>query len=221
MSERTAAQQPGLRVGGEPRADLLPPEVHERAKAAKTRRLLGILVVLALVVAIAAYGVATLYASGVEAGVSAAQQKTAALLAEQQKYSAAVTASSQVATIESAEKNGAASDVEWDKLYAALVKDLDPGVTITSGSFSAPASWEAPLTLTGPWRYPHVVEVDLELTSSSPAAGADFLKSVATLPSYADATIDNVTNGKTSYTTDITLELNSQIYSNRFAKVGN
>ena len=221
MSERGGVAPQGLQVGGEPRADLLPPEVHERAKAAKTRRLLGILVVLALAVAIGAYGIASIYAAGVESGVTVAQQKTATLLAEQQKYSAAVTASTQVTTIESAEKSGAASEVAWDKLYDSLSKLLDPGVTITSGSFSSPAAWQAPLTLSGPWRYPHVVEVFLTLNSDSPSAGADFVQAASALPSYADATVDSVTNAKTSYTTQITLELNSTVYSNRFAKVGN
>ncbi len=221
MSERGGVVQPGLQVGGEPRADLLPPEVHERAKAAKTRRLLGILVVLALAVAIGAYGIATIYAAGVESGVTAAQQKTATLLAEQQKYSAAVAASSQVTTIESAEKAGGASEVQWATLYDSLSKLLDPGVTITSGNFSAPSAWQTQLTLSGPWRYPHVVEVLLTLNSASPSAGADFVQAASALPSYADATVNNVTNAKTSYTTTVTLELNSTAYSNRFAKVGN
>lgn len=219
MSERNPASQLRLQVGGEPRADLLPPEVHERAKAAKTRRMLGILVVVAIIVAVGGYGLAALDAAGVEAGVTAAQGKTAALLAEQQKYSAASTASSQVALAQTTEKTGTASEVQWGTLYGSILKLLPPGVGIVSGTFSSPSAWDTPLPLAGPWRYPHVAEVTLKLSSSNPSAGSDFVQAASALPSYADATVDSVNNGKTSYTTTITLDLNEKVLSNRFAKV--
>jgi hypothetical protein len=208
-----------LQVGGEPRANLLPPEVQERVKAAKIRRLLGVLVALSVVVAGGGYSLAALNAAAVEGQVTAAQQKTAGLLAQQQKYSAAVVASSQVAMAKTTETTGAASEVQWAALYKSLAKLLDPGVTIASGNFSSPASWDTPLSITGPWRYPHVAVVTLTLNSSSPTAGADFVQAASALPSYADATVDSIKNTTSSYTTTITLELNSKIYSNRFAKV--
>lgn len=218
MSERNQPQIK-LELGGEPRANLLPPEVLERVKAAKTRRLLAVLVVLSVVVAGGGYTLAALDAAVVEAQVSAAQQKTAALLAEQQKYAPAVAASSQVAMAQATEQTGAATEVQWATLYGSLSKMLGPGVTIASGNFSSPAAWDPPLSITGPWRYPHVAVVTLTLNSSNPAAGADFVQAVSALPSYADATVDSIKNGKSSYVTSITLELTSTIYSNRFAKV--
>ena len=219
MSERNSSSQIRLQLGGEPRANLLPPEVLERVKAAKTRRLLAVLVVLSVVVAGGGYSLAALNAAVIEAQVTSAQQKTASLLAEQQKYAPAVTASSQVAMAQTTEQTGAATEVQWATFYDSLSKLLDPGVTIAAGNFSAPAAWDTPLQVSGPWRYPHVAVVTLTLNSSSPTAGADFVQAVATLPSYADATVDSITNGKSTYVTTITLELNSKIYSNRFAKV--
>jgi hypothetical protein len=220
MSDRNPGPQVRLQVGGEPRADLLPPEVHEQARGRRLRRLLAVVIVVAVIVVGVAFAAASLDAAAQQTALVTAQQQTATLLTEQQKYVSAQALTTQVQVTQATQQTGGASEILWSPLYTSLKALLPSGATIVAGTFKAPSAWDPPLTLQGPSRYPHIATLVLVVESSTPIAGADMLTKLSTLPSYTDATIDSSTINKSSntYFTGFTIDLNDKALSNRFSK---
>jgi hypothetical protein len=221
MSDRTPGPQIRIQVGGEPRADLLPPEVHEQARGRRVRRLLAIVVVIAVVVAGAAVGAAAADAASQQTALLNAQQQTATILSQQGKYKAAQAITTQTAETTATEKTGDASEILWSPLYNSLKALLPTGAKIVAGTFKAPSAWDPPLTLQGPSRAPHIATLILVVSSNSPITGAEILGKLSTLPSFADATIDASVLNKSlnTYLTGFTIDLNDKALSNRYGKV--
>src|SRR5690606_21459274 len=75
-----------LTVGGEPRANLLPPEVAQAARARATRRRMTVVTLLVIAVIVAGYAAATLRSMHSQQLLDAENARTLALLEEQAKY---------------------------------------------------------------------------------------------------------------------------------------
>lgn len=105
-----------LVVGGEPRIDLLPPEIRAARKTAAVRRAMTMLLVgLVAVVVVATAGVGVL-AGIAKSQLEAEQAITAELFAQQQEYIEVRQNAQQVATIEAAIRVGDSTLVDWESL---------------------------------------------------------------------------------------------------------
>jgi hypothetical protein len=218
MSERS--NSPGLVLGSEPRVDLLPPEVHERVRLAKVRRVLAVFVVLALVLAIGGYGVASIYAGSAEASLAKSNSVTVQILQARQKYSAASRIADQVTAIQAAQKQAASTEVLWAALYKKISALLPADAHISGGDFKTPAPGDPPLALSGPLRLAHVASLTLRITGGSVPEAAAVLDRLSTLPGYADATLDSVTYTSGNYVSSFTIDLSDKALSGRFATSG-
>jgi hypothetical protein len=215
MSDKSNATN--LSLGGEPRANLLPPEVVERGKVRATRRLMVILVVIAIGVVIAGYAVAALRAVGEQAALDAATTKTGQILAEKQKYQSASAISAQVTAIQAALKQSAATEVLWSTQYQAIKKLLPQGAVIVQGTFSAPAPTEAGIAVAGPLRNSDpIATLGFSVNGISVPQAVDLLPRLNALPGFGDATIDDVKTEKGVWGAKFTLNLTSKAFSGRF-----
>jgi hypothetical protein len=215
MSART---KPGaITLGGEPGVDLLPPEVHERAKMARTRRMLGLLVVVAIVIVAGGYAGASFQANDAQAALAASSAQTASLLAERLKYVSASTIADQATAVQKAETEATSTEVLWGELYERVSGLLPNGAKIVSGSFKGRAPWEPELTPAGPLRQAHVAAASLVISTSTVQQVNGFMASLLALPGYADATLDSLTLKDKKFESSITLNLGDQALSGRFA----
>jgi hypothetical protein len=213
-----AAISDELVIGGEPRVDLLPPEVRtaKRVKAVRVR--LGFSLVSIIVVVVAGTAVASWQAGQSQAELAAAQARTTELLASQAKYSIVHKVQGELDTTVAARQFGATTEVDW-KGYLSEIRAVLPGdVTIDSVGVESASPLVAFSQPTAPLQDARVATLTLGLTSPNLPSVPQWLDAIKSLPGYADATPGSITRSSTgAYAVNLVLHINSGAYSNRFA----
>ena len=151
----------GRLVEGPPRADLLPREILEQAAVRTTRRLVLLLVLLAIAVVVAGYGGASLVRAGSQAELSAAQQRTAELQASQAEFvevrqlqRTARETSALVAVPE-------ADRLDWAELIEIAVDALPASAIVGTVTFVADTPTSAVEQDAGPFTSPRIGMLEL------------------------------------------------------------
>ncbi|TFD35500.1 hypothetical protein E3T34_02860 [Cryobacterium sp. TMT1-62] len=206
-----------LVVGGEPRVDLLPPEVRARQKGKILRRglaagMLGVVVLVGSGVAAASWG-----AAQGRSELAVAQTRTGDLLAEQTKYIEVRRVQDELATSLAAREVGASTEIDW-RAYLQDVREVLPAdVTIDTvdiDSASPLVLYEQP---TVPLQASRVATIMISMTSPNLPTVPEWLKAMGTLPGFADGNPGSITRTDTgAYLVDLTLHINESAYSNRF-----
>jgi hypothetical protein len=217
MSART---NPGeLKVGGSPRVQLLPASVKAREKARGARRFLVMLVVLSLIVVGLGTAAAYLNQRTAQQALDAANAQTTALLAEQAKYADAARLAQLVSLTQQAQQKVTSTEIQWYPLAVAIAARVPADVAWSGIALSAPAPWEPPLIPEGPLREPRVALVTLYFQSVHFGSVAPFVEQLPKLYGFSDVKIVS-TNWEDEfgvYTTTVTLTLNADAFSGRFA----
>jgi Tfp pilus assembly protein PilN len=212
---RAAAET--LEFGAIPRARLLPPEIEAAKKARSLRRTLVAVLIAAVVAVFVGVGAATLSVLTANTQLTAEQSRTAGLLLEQRKYGSVVTVESQVGDIKTVQPVAALGEILWQPFTASLQAALPAGMSITSVDESldkAAASSAAVVPLQGA----HVATIII--TASSPQAPiSDWLDNLASIKGFVDAVPGsvNLDSSTGKYTSTVTLHVNSDAFSGRFA----
>lgn len=203
-------------VGGPPSANLLPPEVAQRARdrSALSWSILALVLVGALVAA--GVGLAFVRNITAQAALITAQTQGQALIAEQQEYAEVGEIRSAIGFSEQARIAVTNTEVDWAQVYAALAAVLPADAVITGFGASVPAPWQPSPSLSGPLRAPLVGSVAVTLTSPSIEGIAQFARSAQDLDFVADVSVDTLsTEGTISGV--VTVNLNVEALLQRFA----
>lgn len=218
MSRKIVSDE--LIIGGEPRVNLLPPDVLQRRRAKKTRRTLGLSVVGLLVLVIAGAGGAALLANQAQANLLAEQARTTELLAEQTEYSEVRTLQSQVDLVHAAQRVGVSTEVDWKSYLEAVQGTLPAGVVIQSVTVDSATPVLAYDQPTAPLQGARIATVSFSATSPGLPDVPTWLNGLATLTGFADAlpgsvSLDEATG---SYTVAITMHVNDAAFAERFVE---
>lgn len=215
-SPRTVGKAP-LVVGGQPRANLLPPEIVLKRKQLKTRRALRFGVVVVAIVTgalcVASFGVST--AAQVALGATQAQQQ--ALVLEQAKYAEVSNVQLTIDTIKAGEEVGASTEVNWRSFILALQKTLPSGVTVqtvkaeTGTPMNAFVQSDAPL-LQGQ----RVGAITFSATSKTLPSIPGWLRGLEKVPGYVDAIPGSLKQEGSLYTVEVLMHFNQEAFSLRF-----
>jgi cell division protein FtsI/penicillin-binding protein 2 len=111
----------GLTIGGEPRADLLPPEIKRDVKLKAQRGNLGALIVLVIVIVGAGYGFVTFLAQGAQVELVAANEQTIRILNQQTEFAEVTNLRGQVALATEARLTGSSTEINWEEFIDAAV----------------------------------------------------------------------------------------------------
>ncbi|MEP6480277.1 MAG: hypothetical protein ABJB03_12840 [Rhodoglobus sp.] len=220
MSGRSRTSPASVELGGEPRVNLLPPEVAQRSRARAMRRALAGLVVAAVLVVGAGYALASLYAADAQSKLEAAQAHTQELLTEQLKYADATTVASLVAATTQARGVATSTEVMWSDLIYSIASYLPAGSTLDSGTLLGEPPWGPPLLPGGPLREGRIATLTIVVKSPTVPDAAVLVRSLSKLPGFADATPDLVEFNGTDYSTTITLNVDQGALSGRFLPDG-
>jgi hypothetical protein len=224
----SAAQKPAtsrgevLSVGGEPRVDLLPPEVRAARKAKRTRRALGYGVLATVIVMVLSAGAAFAFNVASQARMLVAQSETASLLAQQQDFVKVRAVQSQVGIAQAAQQVGASTEIDW-KAYLSRVQATLPGEVLMQ---KVTVDSSTPLAIytqaTAPLQPSRVATLTFTASSPNIPQVPTWLRSLAKLPGYADATPGTITLDKTTnqYTVNITMHINDAAFDKRFQPKG-
>jgi len=206
-------------IGGEPRVDLLPPEVTAEQKGRRLRRALAVAVVAVVFVTGGGIAAATWEAQRSQAGLAVVEARTAELLAAQGEYVEVRRAQEEVDATVAARRLAASVDIDWTDYLQQIRARLPGDVVIGAVVLDAGSPWAPYGQATAPLQPSRVATVNLTLTSPTLPSVPDWLEAMATLPGYADSSPTRVALlDSGGYEVSLTLHVNAEVFSNRFAE---
>jgi len=208
-----------LVLGASPRVDLLPPEVADRKRGAAVRRSVVFGVVGAIVLVAGAYAFASWQAIDASIKYDAAQAETAALLAKQNEFATARTATNQLATIADAQRVGAMTEISWDAFYDRVAATLPAGLTINSFSVDSSSPTVAVVPTTVPGRVAQVANATFVASATDPALAQTWVVNMKALPEYGGAFASSITREEGVFSVTVSMFITEAAYTNRFAPV--
>jgi hypothetical protein len=218
QKQSRAAARNSLTLGGEPRVDLLPPEIRQerRDRRVQGRLWLGVLAVAAAVVLVTV--ALSLQVLQAQQDLQEENDRTLELAIEQGSYQEVRQVGEQVALVQAAQQVGASTEIEWRSYLQAVKATLPVSVTIDTVAIDT----SSPLTI-----YPQpaqsfqgarVATVSFTATSASLPDVPTWLNALATLPGFADALPGSVDRAAVTgeYTVNITMHINADAFAWRF-----
>jgi Tfp pilus assembly protein PilN len=205
-------------VGGEPRVDLLPPEIAAEHRGRSLRRSLAAAVIAAVVVTGTGVAAVTWEAQRSEASLAVVQARTAELLVAQGQYAPVRQAQEEVDATLAARQLAASVDIDWSGYLQQIRARLPGDVVLGTVVLDAGSPWAPYAQSVAPLQPSRVATISLTLTSVSLPSLPDWLDAMATLPGYADSAPTRVVLlDSGSYEVSLTVHVNADAYSNRFA----
>ncbi|MDJ0347752.1 hypothetical protein [Cryobacterium sp. PH29-G1] len=215
---RRALESRELILGGEPRADLLPPELKAKREGRALHRALNIALVGVIVIMAASIGAVSLKASLNQSTLAAANARTDEILLETTQYAEVNGVQDRYDTTLVVRALGLSTEVDW-KAYLADIRSVLPAdVTIDTVNVTSASPWTAFAQSEVPLTQPRTASLALEITSPGLPPVPQWLVALADLPGYADATPWSITHSADgSYVVSLALNINESALTNRFA----
>lgn len=207
-------------IGGEPRVDLLPPEIRVQRNAAAIRRRLGYGVVLLIVLVVGGSGAAGLEAIQAQASLATEQALTTSLLVQQRQYIQVRSVQDEVSLIQAAQQVGTSTEIDWKKYLSEVQATLPANVTLDTVTIDSASPLTEYAQATAPLQGARVATLSFTAKSPTLPEVPAWLNALTTLPGYTDASPGSVTLASGVYTVDITMHINQAAYTNRFAAKG-
>jgi len=214
-SRATVGKAP-LVVGGPPRANLLPPEVILKRKQLKTRRALRAGVVLVAVVTAAACVGTFGIASVAQVQLAAAQDTQTRLVAEQGAYSTVRDVQDTIETITAGQLVGSSTEIAWQDYLTQLQGTLPAGVLLKNVSIESGTPMSAFGQSDGPLQGARVAALTFTATSATLPTFPEWLRSMAQLPGFVDATPGSVKQENGIYIASVLMHIDAEAFSMRF-----
>lgn len=216
---RTGAKTRILVVGGPPRVDLLPTEVHisRRQRATVRRAWAGVLVV-AVAVGLASAWAMTERVSA-EQDLAAAQSETATLAKQQGQYRDVRVAESEGALLQSAQAVGGSTEIDWATTLDSVRSRLPAGVQITGLTIDSAGAEEAYAQSDDPLQGQRIATLTFDATSDALPSIPDWLTAVGGVTGFVDANANSVARSQDGggYAVNMTIHLDEQAFDGRYA----
>lgn len=208
-------------IGGEPRVDLLPPEIRAQRNATALRRRLGYGVVLLIVLVVGGSGAAGIEAIRAQASLASEQALTADLLVQQRKYIQVRSVQDEVSLIQAAQQVGTSTEIDWKKYLSEVQATLPANVILDTVTIDSASPLTEYAQATAPLQGARVATLSFTAKSPTLPEVPAWLNALTSLPGYTDASPGSVTRDTTGvYTVDITMHIDQAAYTNRFAAKG-
>lgn len=205
-----------LVVGGQPRANLLPPEVILKRKQLKTRRALRAGVLLVAVATAAACVLTFGVASVAQVQFGLAQQTQQDLVQQQSEYQEVRDVQDTINTIVAGQQVGGSTEINWRTFLLLLEGTLPAGVVLDTVKIDSGTPMSAFNQSDAPLQGARVAALSFTVTSPTLPSIPNWLRSMADLPGFVDAIPGNVKGSEGSYTVDVLLHVNADAFSMRF-----
>ncbi|WP_420369022.1 hypothetical protein [Curtobacterium sp. L1-20] len=208
-----------LVIGGAPRVDLLPPEVHaNRRQRATGRRAWAGVVVVAVGVGLVA-GWATTERMSAEQDLVAAQSETTTLLQQQGQYRDVRTTEAESALLGAAQQVGGSTEVDWSATLQAVRAKLPAGVQITGVTVDSASATEAYAQSDDPLQGQRIATLTFDAKSAALPSIPDWLAAVGTVPGFVDANANSVAlaDDGSGYAVNMTIHLDEKAFDGKYA----
>lgn len=208
-----------LRLGGDPRVDLMPPEVREKRRGRGIRRLLVLALVGAVLIIGAGYGVATVGALAATAALEQAQARTTDLVAQQAQYAEVTQLEGRRDRLAADRALVTAREVFWKQQLDPVLGRLPEGAVIVGLQARSATLVEGDMQPAGVLRQPRVAEVSLQIFTPTIPPVTAWSRALEATPAFADSLPILVTRDEErgGYVTSVTLNLSDAALALRFA----
>ena len=215
---KRAVESRDLIIDGEPRADLLPPELKAKRAGRALHRALTIVLVGVAVIMGASIGAVSITAAVKQNELATATLRTDEILMETTKYAEISRVQDQYDVTLLVRALGLSTEVDWQAYLAEIRTILPADVTLDRVSVQSASPWTALSQSEVPLKHPRTASLALELTSPGLPTVPQWLVGLKDLPGYADASPGSITrNVDGSYVVNLSLNINESALSNRFA----
>lgn len=208
-------------LGGEPRVSLLPPEVNDFHKARALRGRLVAGVIAALLVVVAAVGGSLALATLAQGALAAARQQSADLLAQQAEYSDLRQLQNGITLIQAGQQVGASTEIDWKSYLEDLQDTLPPGVTLDTVTVDSATPFQDYPQSSIPLAGARVATLGFAAVSPTIPSIPVWLDGLKDLTGFVDAVPGSVAiQPDGTYVVNMTMHINQDAYSQRFAEAG-
>ncbi|MGU3410792.1 hypothetical protein ACLBWP_11835 [Microbacterium sp. M1A1_1b] len=208
-----------LVIGGAPRADLLPTEVHvHRRQRAAVRRAWAGVVIVAVAVGIGAVA-GGLAKSSEDTRLAAAQAETVSLLQQQRQFSDVRAAEADTSLLQAAQQVGGSTEIDWSQMLGSVQSKLPSGVRISGVTIDSASATTAYVQSIDPLQGQRIATLTIDAKTAELPSVPAWLDSVHSVTGFVDATANSVTRDDTTgdYTVNLTIHLDEKALDGRFA----
>ena len=203
-----------------PQVNLLPPEVRAARGLSRTKRLLGLLLVLVLVLLAAGYAFALLARASADEELADAQDQTAHWQAEAAKYAEVPEVLDALQGLDDARSVGMATDVEWRPYLDAIATVLPEGATIQKLTVTMSSPMEAATVVDNPLAGVSLGQLAFSTSVDTVPDTAAWVDALNGIPGFADAWVSSAQTadegGSVRYTVESTVNVSVSALSARF-----
>ena len=209
-----------LVLGGDPRIDLLPPELRVERKVRVLLRRCSFGIIVLAVVAVGVTALAYALANQAQQDLLIAQHQTRSIVLEQQRFQGVAEIKEKIQLIQAAQLVGISTEINWHKYLNEVQATLPTSVNMDSVNIDSATPFSTYIQPTAPLQGERIATLNFTATSSTLPRVPDWLKSLATLPGFVDASPGSMTrNESASYSVNITMHIDEAAFSDRYAVV--
>lgn len=209
----------GLLVGGPPRVDLLPAEVHtDRQQRRLVRRVWAGVVVVAVGVGLVG-GWATMVRMAAEQELASAQGETTALAQQQGQFRDVRIAESETSLLEAAQRVGGSTEIDWSTTLQSVRSKLPSGVQITGVTIDSASATAQYAQSDDPLQGRRVATLTFDAKSAVLPSIPDWLTAVSGVTGYVDANANSVSRADdgSGYAVNMTIHLDERAFDGKYA----
>jgi hypothetical protein len=205
------------RYDAEPRVQMLPPFVAQRAKARSAARLGVMFVILGAVVAGGMFVLGVFRTTVAELALVDASAETQNILQEQSEYRIATDTAQMVQQTSETQLVATSYEIDWAKLLLTVQGFMPEGGLIQSVTATNQAPWAASLAIEDPLRTPRIATVEFVVSTASIPEAVALAERFTELEGFADGVLTTTAVGVDGRaTTTIELTLSTEAVSGRF-----
>jgi hypothetical protein len=209
--------KPGLIIGGEPRANLLPVEVRAEFREGNLRRILTFVLVGVVVVVGAGVGGSLLLANSASSALESERSTTASLLAQQVKYIEVRQITKSINQLDAASEVATTFEVDWKAFMDSVSAVLPGGVAISSFMVDSATPLTPYPQATVPLQKTRVATLSVTVSASVIPNAQALMDSLASVKGVADVSLTAINEGSdnTGYAVTVVVHVNQDALSAR------
>jgi len=219
VPQRTNRRDRALVIGGAPRVDLLPAEVHtnRRQRGTVRRAWAGVVVVAVGVGLVAAW--ATMERMSAEQDLTAAQSETTTLLQQQGQYRDVRSTEAESTLLEAAQEVGGSTEIDWSATLQSVRSKLPAGVQITGVTVDSASATEVYAQSDDPLQGQRIATLTFDAKSAELPSVPDWLTAVGGVRGFVDANANSVARADdgSGYAVNMTIHLNEKALDGKYA----
>lgn len=205
------------RFENEPRVQLLPGFVAQRAKNRSAVRLGVMLMILGAVIGGGLYVYGIFRTTTADLALADANATTLSLIEQQAEYRIATDTAAMVEQTSEIQVVATSYEIDWSALVQELQSYLPAGGLIMNLEATNQAPWEGSLEIEDPLRTPRIAMIDFTINTASIQEATAMVARLSEIEGFADAVVVSVAVGVDGrVTTTIALTLATDAVSGRF-----